>query len=79
LAAALPPSTTRIAIRNLEWSFAEEQKLFPQFSKDRYFVAIFDGNTRYSITGVFEWGVFGIASMKANRKDPKPKLSYGAR
>lgn len=58
LLARLPRSTASIAIKPLDWPLAEEKRLFPQFTLERYFVSIHCGAHRYSISGVLEWGVF---------------------
>jgi hypothetical protein len=58
LRAALSPGDAVIAVKILDWPLAEEERLFPRFSMDRYFVSIRGRDACYSVAGVLEWGVF---------------------
>jgi hypothetical protein len=58
LRAALPFNKALISVERLDRSRAEDERLFPQFSVDRYFVSIRGGVMHYCISGVLEWGVF---------------------
>jgi hypothetical protein len=79
LVAALPAGVVGIAIKHLDWPYALEQKQFPRFSVDRYFVAIVAARPATALPVSWNGGYFGIASTKANRKGPRLKLCSGAR
>jgi hypothetical protein len=76
LVATLRPGTAGIVIKSLDWPSAEEQKLFPQFSVDRHFVAVLDGSIRYSISGVLEWGVFWYRLDEGEPKAPTTEALF---
>ena len=76
LVAALPPGVAEVAIKTLDWPYATERKQFPRFSVDRFFVAIRDGKTRYSISGVLEWGVFWYRLDEGLPKAPETEALF---